>query len=123
MAEFSELLNKTIVEIVGLEKESDEVIFKCYDGSVYKMYHEQDCSEHVSIDDVVGDVDDLIGKPVLLAEECCDKGGSRGDESYTWTFYKLATTKGYLDIKWYGASNGYYSESVYFVKVQNSDQN
>ena len=90
MAEFKDLVGKTIVDIQGLEKGSDEVVFVCSDGSKYKMYHEQDCCETVDIDDVIGDVEDLIGSEILIAEENSNSGENPKetyDYSFTWTFY------------------------------------
>ena len=117
---FAELVGKIILDIQGLEKGSDEVVFVCSDGSKYKMYHSQDCCENVQVEDVYGDLEDLIGEKIVIAEENSSAEGPRldkFDDSYTWTFYKLATIKGYVDIRWYGTSNGYYSEEVSFVRI------
>lgn len=95
-----------------------EIVFETVDGERYRMYHEQDCCESVRVEDVVGDLQDLVGSELLIAEEV--EGESPADyepyESYTWTFYKFATRKGYVDIRWLGESNGYYSEGVSFIK-------
>lgn len=122
---FSDLEGKTIKNITGLEKCSDEVIFECTDGSKYKMYHVQDCCESVEVEDIIGDKDDLIGSEIIIAEENTNADGpklGKYDDSYTWTFYKLATKKGYVDIRWYGSSNGYYAEDVDFVKIAEETQ-
>lgn len=119
--DISVLKGKVITEIEGLKKDENEVYIKTSDGSVYKMYHEQDCCESVWIEDVCGDIEDLIGSPILIADECSNDDDFRlpeSDESYTWTFYKFATAKGYVDIRWYGTSNGYYSESVDFKQLK-----
>lgn len=114
-----------------INKEDDRIEFYCTDGHVYIMDHHQDCCETVTIDDIIGDLDDLIGTPILKYEEVTSDGKdqslpsgiyeiSKDDESSTWTFYRFATIRGYVTIRWYGYSNGYYSESVDFYK---SDKN
>ena len=118
-ARFSDLVGKTINVIEGLQEGGEIVLFKCSDGTSYRMWHLQDCCEHVSVDDVIGDVSDLIGSPVLIADEvtsCANPDGVANEyqESFTWTFYEIATQKGWVTIRWYGSSNGYYSERVYF---------
>lgn len=119
ICEFSELLGKTITKF---DVSDDEIFIECSDGSNYDMYHSQACCESVYIESVVGDVNDLIGTPILLAEESSSDENPEGVEieyqdCFEWTFYKLATIKGYVDIRWYGSSNGYYSTSVSFVKT------
>lgn len=118
-ADVGDLLGKTLV---AAEREDDDrLIFRTSEGEEYRMYHEQDCCENVYIEDVVGELSDLVGSPLLVAEEVSNDLGPRDtyDESYTWTFYKFATIRGSVTIRWYGTSNGYYSESVDFVKVRN----
>jgi hypothetical protein len=94
-----------------------ELVFE-NDTERYVFFHSQDCCEHVRIEDITGDLSDLEGVPLLRAEETSNlfdiiKNIEREfDESGTWTFYKFATRKGYVDVRWLGESNGYYSESV-----------
>ena len=121
-AKFSDLLGATLAAIEGMQADSKFVTFKTTDGREFVMLHDQSCCESVSIESVVGDVADLIGVPVLVAEESSSYTTPEGvtheyePESQTWTFYKLATIKGYVDIRWFGRSNGYYSERVDFFK-------
>ena len=107
------MLGKTFVKVTG-SVDSDEMTFETAQGERFLFAHQQDCCETVRINDIVGDLQDLVGEPLLIAEEV--SGATEPDEehyeSYTYTFYKFATRKGYVDVRWLGESNGYYSESV-----------
>jgi hypothetical protein len=124
--EFNELKGKVLTSVV-VNEYNDEMKFVTTDGEVYTLYHAQDCCESVEIESIVGDLSDLVGEEILMAEEAQNlfdliksAGEVEEDEygSHTWTFYKLATRKGYVDIRWYGSSNGYYSEEVSFKREQ-----
>lgn len=109
---------KTFVKIDGAEKGNDTITFTSKDGEVFQMFHEQECCEGVQIEDICGDINDLIGYPILLAEEV-QQNAELDYDSGTWTFYKLSTIKGNVTLRWLGTSNGYYSESVSIQRINN----
>ena len=115
MTNIKDLIGKTFTSVTN--ESDEELIFKNEDGR-YVFYHDQDCCEHVRIYDIVGDLQDLVGSPILRAEESMSHDE---DDSVcgTWTFYKFATVKGYVDVRWLGESNGYYSEEVNFKFIPN----
>lgn len=112
-----ELVGKTITKVEGGTKGDGEIILFLDNGDECRFYHSQECCETVRIEDVEGDWRDLIGNQLIVAEVCsnadspdCRECGYGG--SYTWTFYRFATIKGWVIVRWLGESNGYYSESV-----------
>lgn len=131
----SELLGKTLIKVEqkaangnilpsASSAGNDSILFTCKDGTVYHMLHDQECCEVVTLEDICGDISDLIGSPITMSEEISsrveppkeDTYWDGNSDEYTWTFYKFATNKGYVTLRWYGTSNGYYSERVGFFK-------
>lgn len=125
--EFSDLIGKTVYEvhsgnISSLSTstlsddrfEGDVFVLNCMDGTQFVLYHAQDCCESVDLVDIDGDISDLIGSKLIVAEETTNSTtmSEHGDHSQTWTFYRFATEKGYVTLRWLGQSNGYYSERV-----------
>lgn len=113
-------MNYTIANMVGkiptqITQEFEEITFHFSDGMVARFLHHQDCCESVTVEDVNGDWGALIGVPLLIAEERVSVGPDEDIwESHTYTFYTFRSIKGSVDVRWYGTSNGYYSESVDF---------
>ena len=123
MEKFEDLLGVVLVNVENVDNE--ELIFTLNTGEKCKLWHMQNCCEGVLIEDICGDLEDLVGSPILIAEEATQRDKNPEgitlpdwqDDSFTWTFYKLATVNGYVTIRWYGSSNGYYSESVDFSVI------
>lgn len=109
---FEPLIGEIITKIEGTKEGSEEIRFTLENGNILRMYHEQDCCEYVRVEDIGGNIEDLIGKPILLAEEVTNEGDLEWGDTCTWTWYHFATIKGYVTIRWFGESNGYYSERV-----------
>jgi uncharacterized protein YegJ (DUF2314 family) len=117
---FKDLVGKTLAR--ADKAADDRMEFETDSGEVYALYHDQNCCEYVAINDICGELSDLVGSPILQAEESTSNENPQGVEmgtqdSFMWTFYRMATQRGSVVIRWYGESNGYYSESVDFAKV------
>jgi hypothetical protein len=114
----TDMIGKTLTAIDG--GAGDDVMeLLADDGTRFRMWHDQDCREGVSVEDICGDLSDLIGTPIVEAVEVTSDTNPEGvtkdyQDSFTWTFYRFRTIKGTVTIRWYGESNGYYSESVRF---------
>ena len=117
-----ELKGKVLTKI---DVTDDRIDFFTQDNLHYIMHHIQDCCENVYIEDIDGDIQGMVGEQIVLAEtvDNIDREPVNDyPESYTWTYYKFATRNGYVTIRWYGESNGYYSEYVDFSLVDDCSQ-
>jgi len=108
-----DMIGRVFVQVTGTVG-GEAIKFIEDDGTKWIFYHEQDCCEHVEVVDITGDLQDLVGNPLLAArEDVGERIEVDEDIEYNrWTFYNFATIKGYVQIRWLGSSNGYYSETV-----------
>jgi hypothetical protein len=115
-----QLIGYTLIHITEVEPEygNKRLQLTRSDGKVVTMGHSQECCESVWLEDVVGDLQSLIGKPLMIAEVTSnytkkndDNDDEEGDEQ--WTYYRLGTDIGNIvTLRWCGTSNGYYSTDV-----------
>ena len=123
MANIEMFTGLSFAKVEGMVEGSDEVIFTTTSGEVFEMYHQQDCCEDVWLEDVCGDVDDIINSKIIHFDVRTQEGEGSHEfvESATWTFYDIQTEKGSVNLRWVGESNGYYSESVQIDLVVGRD--
>ena len=113
--DMSELIGHTVREIKGGVGD-EELIFVVENGDRFVMGHMQTCCEEVTVEDICGDLSNLIGLPILMSEMVSDTESrtekDKKAERFLWTFCKVGTNRGCVTLRWYGESNGYYSVTV-----------
>lgn len=117
----STLIGKTFREVTTTE---DGLRFWGEDEDAsYQLLHQHVCCETVTLEDVDGDLNVLVGSPILSAEEVSGPEPTEEEvkshstdlslRSASWTFYKFKTAKGYLTARFFGGSEtGQYSETA-----------
>lgn len=120
--DFSELVGKTLKSV---KLENAVLFLETDDGALYTQQYYEDCCAGCGLIDGLDDLVKLIGqKIVVVAEETTsrdmpsDYKPDYEPESFTWTFYTIRTFEGTAVLRWYGSSNGYYSETATFECVR-----
>ena len=115
IVEFKKLEGKVLKKIT-VDGE-DTIYFITEDDSVFRMHGWPACCEVIEIEEIVGDLQDLLETPILKAYESSNEGENIEKRTGTWTFYNLSTIKGSVTIRWWGESNGNYSENACFEEI------
>ena len=108
----SDLLNSVVTNI---DLDNDRVRIELENGSAFIMEHDQECCESVYITDGKNEMRELVGYKIVDAT--CEV--SEGESEYgsaTKTDFTFKTDEKTVVLRWFGESNGYYSESVDFYR-------
>lgn len=112
---FRELRGKVLSSVELIE---GGVAFKMKDGKRFQLHGHQSHMSSVVLRDIVGDLSDLVSALIVMADvESKDNHDmiDGEDMGMTWTYYKLATKKGYVTISFRGDSlGGRYTEHADF---------
>lgn len=130
--DINEMIGKTIVKIVNVN--DDCLYFYLENGDYYMFLHkdDDDCHGDVRIESICGSLHNILNSPLTVAKATYSCGLTDDidnflpdwkQETCTWSFYKFATDKGCITVRWFGTSTNYEcSEKVTCVKVaQNLD--
>jgi hypothetical protein len=84
----AEMLGRTFVSVD--QRDDEELIFTEADGSRFVFYHSQDCCEQVVIEEIVGDIGDLVGSPLVEAEKASSDDRPEGSDRH-WGAWPRST--------------------------------
>ncbi len=108
--------------LTSVDASDESIVMRAEDGALWRLYVPEDCCNRGGVEDICGDLADLIDSPITLAEEVSnptipDTAPEWEQESHTWTFYRFGTAKGVVVVRFFGTSNGYYAEraDVHFI--------
>lgn len=103
---------------VYLDKDSgrfdnEAIVFDNGANELYVLTHIQECCENVWIESITGELEDLIDSPLIMAEVASQtKRDEDGFADQIFYFYKFATAKGYVTIRFVADDTPYYSTEV-----------
>lgn len=118
-----ELAGKTLADVI-FSDDNKKVTLVGDDGKEYAMLHQPVDREHVSLYGRPLNTADMVGEPLILARmDVQDKtpadlltAGFYCDNSYTWTVFTFATSKGVVVFRWLGTSTGGGNEVAAFIE-------
>lgn len=115
-----ELIGKTITDVAIMDQlDEDRVKLCCSDGSKYIMGHTQQHSESVYLEEVEGNIFDILNSPVIDAREDVSNDWV-GHSGHIYTTYIIATNNGAVVFKWAGTEDEDCSGDVRIRKFDTS---
>lgn len=112
---YDKLIGEVFTDVSG--KRQDEEFILTNDNFYVAIYVPDDCCNQGWLEDVDGDIKDLLESPITMFEEVGSRERDIGydsenhyQDSCTWTYYKIGSEKGSVTLRFVGTSNGYYCE-------------
>lgn len=97
-------------------RDGNEIYLYADNGLSFSLGNPSDAE----IEDICGELEWLVGSPITMAEQE-ESSRDRGDgyEDMAWYYYKLATVKGYVTVR-FACTDGYYASYAQLTLLKSS---
>ena len=114
---FNCMQNKILNNVV-LNDSKNEIYFETECGEEFIMSSELVNSKHVTIEEIKGDLNSIIGNKIQNFYSKSYESICIEDElTKITTYFNISTQKGSISLKWTGTANNELTEEVDFYKV------